>query len=127
MVRGSCLCGDVHFEADEVPLITSCHCSACRKAQGSAFGTFASVPREQLRLQDPRGLVRDYESSPGNRRPFCTACGSRVPALGSDGTWVVPAGLFDDDPGARNTAEDAGLHDDELGHRRHAGPVVSEE
>jgi hypothetical protein len=31
MVRGSCLCGGVEFEADEIPLITHCRCSMCRK------------------------------------------------------------------------------------------------
>ena len=41
MVRGSCLCGGVRFEADEIPIMTSCHCSMCRKAGGGAFGCFA--------------------------------------------------------------------------------------
>jgi len=102
MVRGSCLCGGVQFEADEIPLITNCHCSMCRKAGGAAFGTFAHARPEQFRYLKGQELITLYQSSPDIQRGFCRICGSRVPIFQKD--WpsvVIPAGTLDDDPGAR--------------------------
>lgn len=102
MVRGSCLCGGIGFEAASIALLTHCHCSMCRKAHGSAFGSFASVRTEDFRFVHGEELVQFYESTPGNRRAFCRVCGSNAPVRASDGeTFVVPAGLLDDDPGVR--------------------------
>jgi hypothetical protein len=102
MVRGSCLCGGIRFEADAVERMGHCHCSMCRKAHGAAFGTFASVPASAFRFVKGWELVQLYESSPGSHRAFCRVCGSRAPLRSPDGTAVfIPAGLFDDDPGAR--------------------------
>jgi len=102
MVRGSCLCGGVQFEARAVPLIALCHCSMCRKACGGAFEAGAIVPTADFRLTAGADRIQDYESSPGTHRPFCRVCGSRVPSDSGDGTHTfVPAGLLDDDPGVR--------------------------
>lgn len=102
MVRGSCLCGDVQFEADSVPLIALCHCSNCRKANGAPFEAGALVPSNAFRLIKGEDLIHAYESSPGVRRCFCRVCGSRVPSRSADGKqYFVPAGLFDDDPGIK--------------------------
>ena len=102
MVSGSCLCGGIQFEADTVPLITACHCSKCRKAHGTAFSTFASVPSSDFRFIRGEDLIVSFESSPGIRRDFCRVCGSRAPGRAPHGeTWGVPAGLLDDDPGVR--------------------------
>jgi hypothetical protein len=102
MIRGSCLCGGVRFEAREVPLIVLCHCSICRKANGAAFEAGAAVPAADFRLIDGAELIRHYESSPGNQRAFCSVCGSRAPSLSRDrNLYFVPAGLLDDDPGVR--------------------------
>jgi hypothetical protein len=102
MVRGSCACGGIQIEADSIQLITMCHCSMCRKAHGSAFGTFAFVPRSEFRLLQGDELIESFESSPGILHDFCRVRGSNAPHTTQDGeTWAVPAGLFDDDPGAR--------------------------
>lgn len=102
MVRGSCLCGGVKFEATEVPLIALCHCSMCRKANGAAFESGAAVPAGDFRWTQGEDLIQLYESSPGNRRAFCRVCGSRAPSRSRDGSiYYVPAGLLDDDPGVR--------------------------
>jgi hypothetical protein len=40
MYTGSCLCGGVAYEIDgELEPIQVCHCSQCRKAQGTAIVT----------------------------------------------------------------------------------------
>ena len=102
MVRGSCLCGGVQFEATKVPLIVLCHCSLCRKASGSAFEAGALVAASDFELRAGRDLVQSYESSSGTQRCFCRVCGSRVPSATADGKlYFVPAGLLDDDPAVK--------------------------
>ena len=101
MVRGSCLCGGIQFEADSVPVISLCHCSMCRKSHGAAFVAHANIRTPDFRLVKGEELIQNYESSPGIQRAFCRVCGSNAPYPWFGGTWSVPAGLFDDDPGVR--------------------------
>ncbi len=102
MVGGNCLCGGVRFEITKVPLIVLCHCSICRKANGGAFDSGATVPVADLKLTTGDDLIQTYESSPGTRRAFCRVCGSRAPSKSRDGKlYFVPAGLFNDDPGVK--------------------------
>ncbi len=102
MVRGTCLCGGIQFEASEDPLIVLCHCSICRKSNGAPFDAGAAVPSDKLQLAKGAELIQLYESSPGNHRAFCRVCGSRAPAKSRDGKlYFVPAGLLDDDPGVK--------------------------
>jgi hypothetical protein len=76
MIEGSCLCGGVHYEyAGGFGTITVCHCSDCRKAQGS-ISVAAPVDAAQLRWTRGKELLREYESSPGKKRAFCSHCGS---------------------------------------------------
>jgi hypothetical protein len=105
MIHGSCLCGAVRFELDgPAQFINHCHCAMCRKAHGSAFGSFLHADGAGFRWVSGESQVGRFESSPGNFRAFCRTCGSRVPVLEADGAGthvIVPAGLLDDDPGVR--------------------------
>ena len=103
MVRGSCLCGGIRFEADSVPLITTCHCSKCRKSRGGAFSTTACVPISQFRFLRGEDLIQTYQPSDGGySTSFCRCCGSSAPWVVEERELVlVPAGLLDDDPGVR--------------------------
>ncbi len=102
MIRGSCLCGGIQFEATEIPFIALCHCSMCRKANGAPFGIGAPVPSGNFNLIKGGDLIQVYQSSPGNPRAFCRVCGSRAPSESGDGKLtMIPAGLLDDDPGVR--------------------------
>ena len=104
MINGSCLCRAIRFEAGQVAFFGHCHCSMCRKAHGAAFATFAGVAADDFRFIKGEDVVKLYESSPGSHRAFCSVCGSNAPARSSDNKMVfIPAGLFDDDPGARPT------------------------
>jgi len=79
MLRGSCLCGAIRYEIDgELGPIVLCHCSMCRKAQGSAFAANAPVKAAAFRVVTGHGALRGYESSPGKRRYFCSVCGSPI-------------------------------------------------
>ncbi len=102
MIRGSCLCRGIRFEMTDVPIIVLCHCSICRKANGSAFDAGGAVPSDDFRLTKGRDLIHSYESSPGTIRAFCRVCGSRAPGKSPDGKfYYVPTGLLDDDPGVK--------------------------
>ena len=80
MIRGSCLCGGIQFEADSVPLITTCHCSKCRKTRGSAFSATACVPISEFRFVRGEELIQTYQPATGNyANGFCRRCGSNAP------------------------------------------------
>lgn len=104
MSRARCLCGAVAWEIDgPFDLMSHCHCARCRKTHGAAFATYVSGPAGTFRLQGAENVVR-WESSPGFFRCFCGRCGSVVPGDPFEGRIFVPAGNFDDDPGARPLA-----------------------
>jgi hypothetical protein len=102
MVKGSCLCGGIRFEVDEVALLTHCHCSDCRKLSGAAFCTYAHVVPEKFRFVKGENLIARYEYSPGRYRSFCRVCSSPAPGKAQYSPTVsIPAGTLDSDPGAR--------------------------
>lgn len=103
MVRGSCLCGGIRFEADSVSLLTTCHCSKCRKSRGAAFGVTACVPLAEFRFVAGEDLIQVYQPPGGGYSPvFCRVCGSTAPLVDRERRLaLVPAGLLDDDPGVR--------------------------
>lgn len=79
MLRGSCLCGGVKYQA-EGPLgtVARCHCDQCRKASGSEFACNASVPAAGFRVLQGEELLKQFECSPGEARVFCGRCGSPI-------------------------------------------------
>ncbi len=101
MIRSACLCGQVTWDVDgPIQLMSHCHCARCRKAHGAAFATAAAAPAQGLRLRGAEHVVR-WESSASFTRCFCGRCGSVVPSDPWEGLVFVPAGNFEDDPGAR--------------------------
>lgn len=99
MIRGSCACGGVRFEIDEVRSLTHCHCVNCRKLTTATFATYAHVEKGKFRFVSGEDQIARYESAPGSFRAFCRVCGSLVPGQAPYlKTISVPAGLLDDDP-----------------------------
>lgn len=75
----SCLCAGIAFRlTGELAPLQICHCTQCRKAQGSAFAANLPVAREAFHLDRGAELLAEYESSPGKKRVFCRRCGSPV-------------------------------------------------
>jgi hypothetical protein len=75
--RGSCLCGLIRYELDgELGPVTWCHCSRCRKGNGTAFLVASPVDASKFRIVAGADLVTEFESSPGVFRTFCRNCGS---------------------------------------------------
>ena len=102
MVRGSCLCGVVRFELDQVRALTHCHCANCRKLTGAAFATYAHVDADKFRFVAGEDMMVAYESAPGSFRHRCKTCGCLTPGKASYlPTVSIPAGLLDDDPDVR--------------------------
>ena len=78
-MTGSCLCGAIEFEADEIPgMVFNCHCSRCRKSHGAAFAAQAFAVRSSLRFKKSHELLREYDSSTHGIRAFYSKCGSRL-------------------------------------------------
>lgn len=79
MNTGSCLCGGIQFRIHtDIPPIQICHCSQCRKAQGSAFAGNAPIAAADFELVSGQALMQAYEATPGKRRWFCKCCGSPI-------------------------------------------------
>jgi len=79
MLKGSCLCNSLQYEIDgELGPIVMCHCSNCRKANGSAFATNSPIDKKAFRWTGATDALGEYQSSPGVFRQFCRNCGSQL-------------------------------------------------
>lgn len=79
MYQGGCLYGAVRFEiTGGIRNIVYCHCSQCRKAQGSAFAANGIVQADDFRVVAGQDALKAYESSPGKAKYFCKICGSPI-------------------------------------------------
>ena len=79
MYTGGCLCGAVRYKINgPIRDIVCCHCSQCRKAQGSAFATNGIVDSDDFELLAGTDLLTGYESTPGQTKYFCRTCGSPI-------------------------------------------------
>lgn len=101
-LNGSCLCGKIRYRIN-APLsgVLNCHCSMCRKAHGAAFRTRAAVKSSDFEWLQGKELLTYYQSSPNERRTFCSICGSNLVTVFDDNPdWLgFPLGTLDDDPG----------------------------
>jgi hypothetical protein len=79
MIEGGCLCGGIRYRYDgEIEEISICHCSQCRKAQGSAFAAVSPVATDHFQILAGAQLLKEYRSSPDKVRAFCANCGSPI-------------------------------------------------
>ena len=77
MLKGSCLCNSIQYEIHgELGPTMMCHCSKCRKANGSAYAVNAAVKTDEFHFVKGKELVSEFESSPGVFRTFCKQSGS---------------------------------------------------
>jgi hypothetical protein len=77
MIKGSCLCGAVTFEAPgPVGPIEVCHCVQCRKWTGHFFAN-VELPRDSIAIRGADRITW-HQSSPKVRRGFCGTCGSTL-------------------------------------------------
>ena len=79
MYQGSCLCGTIKFTLSaDIKDIVYCHCSQCRKAQGSAFATNANVEQDSFNFISGEDNLSAYDYSEEQTKFFCKTCGSPI-------------------------------------------------
>lgn len=79
MIQGGCLCGKVRFEiTGDIRNIVYCHCSQCRKAQGSAFAVNGNVDAGKFRFISGESELAVYQYRPEQQKFFCRHCGSPI-------------------------------------------------
>ena len=101
---GRCLCGQIEYQIDgEVGPIEYCHCSYCRRASGSAFAANATILSASFTLRSGKGMLREFESTPGKLRSFCSNCGSPIYARrsGAPDFLRIRVGTLSSDPISR--------------------------
>jgi hypothetical protein len=102
--RGSCLCQRVTYEiVGELTDVLNCHCSMCRKLHAAAFRTRAKVNAKDWRTLTGEQFIKFHESSPGERKGFCSECGSSLFTKFDANPDVLgfPLGTLDTDPGVK--------------------------
>ncbi len=92
-LTGGCLCGGVRFRVTAKPLAAYfCHCSMCRRSSGGGmFLAAATVSLEGFAFT--KGEPAAYESTPGNLRLFCGACGSPLGARVAEDPKLIEVNL----------------------------------
>ena len=76
---GSCLCGKIQFKiTGEIKDIVCCHCSQCRKAQGSAYATNGNVDSDKFHFIQGENELTAYQSTQKETKYFCKNCGSPI-------------------------------------------------
>lgn len=77
IMQGSCLCGRVQYQySGDIDEISMCHCSQCRKAQGTAFVAVAPIRSAEFEVIKGHDCLKEFRASPGKARVFCSECGS---------------------------------------------------
>jgi hypothetical protein len=98
--EASCSCGQLRLTAEGEPVrISMCHCLACQRRTGSAFGIQARFPAERVHVEGrSTEYVRVSDEGEERRFKFCPECGATVyyhlPAV--PGLVAVPIGAFAD-------------------------------
>ena len=99
--HAACSCGQLSLEVEGEPVrISVCHCLACQRRTGSAFGAQARFRADGVTVTgEHREHVR-YSDDDGEepRFRFCPRCGGTVfyTTAGADDLVAVPLGAFAD-------------------------------
>ena len=94
-----CHCGGVEMRATfPSRFVAHCYCFSCRTTHAAGVVTWIGFKRAQVTITQGVDLIRDYVSSPGTRRRFCTRCGTRLAFESEHGAWKdemhLPLALF---------------------------------
>jgi hypothetical protein len=101
-LKGSCLCGAVHYEVSGDPQrFYHCHCSRCRKSSGTGHASNLMLTNARLVFTEGESLLKRYKVPEAERfaRQFCSHCGSPVARFVAElDAVVIPAGSLDSAP-----------------------------
>jgi hypothetical protein len=97
-----CRCGNLTAACFGAPLrVSICHCLACQKRTGSAFGAQARFRSSQVVIKGRHTTwVREADSGLRAYYKFCPSCGSTIAYQneGSDDLTAIPLGAFGETP-----------------------------
>ena len=104
LMLGSCLCGEMAFEADldAAVMARNCHCSRCRRQTAAAHASNLFVRMDALRFRRGEELRTIWKLPQAERfaTAFCSRCGSLAPRpIPALGLQLISMGLLDTDPG----------------------------
>lgn len=98
-IKGSCHCGSIAWEFDlPITTVVKCHCSMCRKLQGSDHSTYIVVPKEQFSLSKGKDRVVGYKATEISYKNFCSVCGTPTHLINGKhfpNDLVLPLGIVE--------------------------------
>jgi hypothetical protein len=98
--EASCSCGQLRLVAEGEPVrVSVCHCLACQRRTGSAFGFQARFPSERVRIEGRSSeYVRVSDAGATRTFHFCPDCGATVHYAdpSTPELVAVPIGAFAD-------------------------------
>ena len=96
--EAACSCGQLRVTVEGEPLrISMCHCLACQRRTGSAFGIQARWPAEQVRIEGRHtSYTRISDDGEERTSSFCPECGATVFFQTDSERIAVPIGAFAD-------------------------------
>lgn len=103
-LSGGCLCGAVRYRVEDAFVYSAnCDCSACRRATGAAFRSFAEIARQKLEVVAGADRLWVLGTDQANHTR-CQDCGTYVFAVVREGSFVrVNMGTLDQTPSIRPT------------------------
>ena len=95
--EASCNCGQLTVQVEGDPVrVSVCHCLACQRRTGSAFGVQARWPVESATIAgESREYRRTSDDGEGERRfHFCPECGATVYYFTDPEQVAIPVGVL---------------------------------
>ena len=76
-MTGSCLCRAVKYIIKgKIKTVANCHCNTCKKVTGGAYGTFAFIDKNDLKIIEGKETLAAYQISEKATKHFCHRCGT---------------------------------------------------
>ena len=96
----ACSCGQLRLVVEGEPVrVSVCHCLACQRRTGSAFGYQARFPRDRVQITgEARDYVRISDEGESRTFSFCPKCGATVYYVieSAPELLAIPVGAFAD-------------------------------
>ncbi|KAK1147514.1 hypothetical protein N8T08_000854 [Aspergillus melleus] len=103
MVSGSCFCGQVRVECNELLTSALCHCTGCRKLTGTLYTySFVVKTADLTVIGTPKEVAKTADSGNHIKNYFCSNCGTplyghKVKDTGEpEDITILRAGILDD-------------------------------
>ena len=77
-LSGGCSCGAVRFAINDYLYVLMCHCDACKKRTGSAYGLSVMTDTQAELVGETKTYTRSGESGKPVHYEFCPQCGTTV-------------------------------------------------